>query len=271
MDSEQLDTFLLVVKKFVIEYSPKIIGAFLILIIGLFLINIIIKMIKKAMQKRNIEPALTNFLNTLALWGLRILLFVIVISKLGVQTSSFVAILGAAGLAVGLALQGSLSNFAGGVLIILLKPFKIGDLIEAQGEIGVVKEIHIFSTIIITPDNKQVVIPNAALSNGNIKNFTINGKLRVDLTIGVSYDSDLKKVKETALSVLTNNPDVLQEPKPDVFVVELADSSINIAIRPWATPANYWKVYAETLENCKTAFDDAAIEIPFPHQVEIRK
>jgi len=254
-----------------LEYTPKIITALLILIIGLWLIKIITKYARKMMMKRGIDETLMKFLSDLIGWILKALLFITVISQLGVPATSFVAILGAAGLAVGLALQGSLANFAGGALIMIFKPFKVGDLIEAQGEIGVVKEIQIFVTKLVTPGNKLVIIPNGTLSNGNILNYTEEGKLRVDLTYGVSYDADIKQTKEVLMSVLAANNKVLKDPAPAVTVSELADSSVNFAVRPWCTPENYWDVYFETTENVKEALDKAGIEIPYPHAVEIQK
>ncbi|AUP78873.1 mechanosensitive ion channel family protein [Flavivirga eckloniae] len=256
---------------FIQNYGIKVIGAILIWIIGSWIIKRINKMIGKVMNKANYDKSLQKFLLNLIGWMLKILLFLAILSQLGIETTSFAAILAAAGLAVGMALQGSLGNFAGGVLIMIFKPIKIGDLIEAQGELGVVKEIEIFTTKITTPTNKEVIIPNGALSNGNITNYSTEGKLRVDLTVGVSYDADIKQTKEVLLNVLTSNPQVLQDPAPGVNVSELADSSVNFAVRPWSTVDNYWDVYFGTLEKCKEALDAAGIEIPYPHQVEIRK
>lgn len=255
----------------VLEFSPMIITALVILIVGLIIIRLITRMAKKVMRKRGLDETLQNFLSNLVGWILKILLFVTVIAKLGVATTSFAAILAAAGLAIGLALQGSLSNFAGGVLIMIFKPFKIGDLIEGQGELGVVKEIEIFTTKLLTPTNKEVIIPNGALSNGNIINYSSEGILRVDLTIGVSYDADIKQTKMVLMEVLKSNPKVLQDPEPTVNVSELADSSVNFAVRPWSTVADYWDVYFGITEACKEALDKAGIEIPYPHQVEIHK
>ncbi|MBT8253379.1 MAG: mechanosensitive ion channel, partial [Bacteroidia bacterium] len=223
------------------------------------------------MNKANYEESLQKFLVNLLGWVFKILLILAILAKLGVETTSFAAVLAAAGLAVGLALQGSLANFAGGVLLMIFKPIKVGDLIQAQGELGVVKEIEIFTTKLITPGNKLAIIPNGALSNGNILNYSAEGKLRVDLTIGVSYDSDIKRTKEVLMNVLASNPKVLQDPAPTVNVSELADSSINFAVRPWSTVADYWDVYFGTTEECKKALDAAGIEIPFPHHVLIRK
>ena len=194
-----------------------------------------------------------------------------ILAKLGVETTSFAAILAAAGLAVGLALQGSLSNFAGGVLIMIFKPFKIGDLIEAQGEIGVVKEIEIFTTKLTGLSNKEIIIPNGSLSNGNIVNYSTEGTRRVDLVFGVSYDSDIKQTKEVIMNVLTSHPKVLKDPAPAVTVLELADSSVNFATRPWCNTEDYWAVYFDVTESFKIELDKSGIEIPYPHQVEIQK
>ena len=262
-----LDTF----QNLLIEYTPKVLTALAILIVGLFAIKFIVKASKKIMGKRGVDITLQKFLGDLISWSLKALLFVTVVSQLGVATTSFAAIIGAAGLAVGLALQGSLSNFAGGAIIMIFKPFKIGDLIEAQGVTGVVKEIQIFTTHLNTPGNKLAIIPNGTLSNGNIINYTAEGKLRVDLTFGVSYDADIKQSKEILMEVLASNPKILKDPAPSVNVSELADSSVNFAVRPWANVADYWDVYFETTENVKLALDKAGIEIPYPHSVEIQK
>jgi len=260
-----------VIINYIMEYGLKVVVAILILIIGIWLVRKIVKISQTLMNKNGVDETLQKFLGNLMSWALKILVFITAISQVGVETTSFIAILGAAGLAVGLALQGSLANFAGGALIMIFKPFKAGDLIEAQGEIGVVKEIQIFVTKIVSPGNKLVIVPNGTLSNGNIKNYTELGLLRVDLTFGVGYDEDIKKTKDVLMSVLTENDKVLGDPAPTVNVSELADSSVNFAVRPWATPANYWDVYFETIEATKLALDKAGIEIPYPHKVEIRK
>ena len=219
---------------FLLTYGPSVLTALLTFIIGLFIVNMLIKLTKRVLKKSNVDVTLQKFLGNLLGWALKGLLFVTVITQLGVETTSFAAIIGALGLAFGLALQGSLSNFAGGALIMIFKPFKIGDLIEAQGTIGVVKEIQIFTTHINTPENKLAIIPNGSLSNGNIINYTAEGRLRVDLTFGVSYDADIKQTKQILRDVLTSNPKILKDPTPSVNVSELADSSVNFAVRPWA-------------------------------------
>jgi small conductance mechanosensitive channel len=247
--------------KTLIEYSPKLISAFLILFIGLYAIRLINRLIRKVMIKRELDPTLTKFLADILLWVLRVLLFVTFISKLGIETSSFVAILGAMGLAVGLSLQGSLSNFAGGMLIILFKPFKVGHLIDAQGVLATVTEIQIFVTKLTTANNQTVFIPNGILSNGTITNYSLQKYRRADLTFSISYDSNIKKAKDLIMEVLNNNPKVLQNPKPEVFVKNLTDSAIQLAVRPWANSEDFGVVFTETLENCKTAFDTAGIVI----------
>jgi len=264
---EYLDKF----KTIIVDYTPKVIAALVLLIIGLIAIRFVINIAKRIMKKRGVEDTLQKFLANLLGWTLKILLFVMVISKLGIETTSFAAIIGAAGLAIGLALQGSLSNFAGGVLIMVFKPFKVGDVIEAQGVIGSVKKIQIFTTSLSTPENKLAIIPNGVLSNGNIINFTAQGKLRVDLTFGVGYDEDIKQTKEVLMQVLNSNPKILKDPAPTVNVSELAESSINFAVRPWANVADYWDVYFGITEQVKEALDKAEIEIPYPHSVEIQK
>lgn len=257
--------------EFATEFGPKVIGAILIWLIGSWVIKNILKQTNKLMEKKGYEKSLQKFLMNLLSWSLKIVLVVTILGALGIETTSFAAILASAGLAVGLALQGSLSNFAGGVLIMIFKPFKIGDLIEAQGELGVVKEIEIFTTKLIGLSNKEIIIPNGTLSNGNIINYTSEGTRRVDLTIGIGYDEDIKQAKAVLLKVLTDNPKVLKDPAPTVNVSELADSSVNFAVRPWSATADYWDVYFETMENCKLALDKAGIEIPYPHTVEIKK
>ncbi|MFV8268613.1 mechanosensitive ion channel family protein [Flavobacterium sp. GT2N3] len=247
-----------------IDYSPKFISAFLILFVGLYVSRLINRFIRKLMIKRNLDPTLTKFLADILLWVLRVLLFVSFISKLGIETSSFVAILGAMGLAVGLSLQGSLSNFAGGMLIILFKPFKVHDTIEAQGVIGTVSEIQIFVTKLLTANNQTIFVPNGSLSNGNIINYSMEKIRRADLTIAISYDTNIKEAKDIIIDVLNNNPKVLKAPAAEVSVKNLTDNAIQLAVRPWAASEDFWGVYADTLQNCKQAFDTAGIVIqPF--------
>jgi small conductance mechanosensitive channel len=256
---------------FATDYGPKIIGAIILYIIGSFIIKKLVGVLRKVMMKKDYDEALQKFLMNLVSWALKIFLIITVIGILGVPTASFAAVIAAAGLAIGLALQGSLANFAGGVLLIIFKPFKIGDLIEAQGITGVVKEIEIFTTKLTTPDNKLAIIPNGAMGNGNIVNYTAEGKIRVDTMVGIGYGEDMKKAKEVLLEVLTSNPMVLKDPAPSVNVANLGESSVDLAVRPFCKPEDYWDVFFATVEGTKVALDKANIEIPYPHAVEIQK
>jgi small conductance mechanosensitive channel len=250
--------------KILVNYSPKLISAFLVLVVGLYGIRIVNRLVKKIMFKRKLDPTLSRFLSDILLWALRILLFVTFISRLGIETSSFVAILGAAGLAIGLSLQGSLSNFAGGMLIILFKPFRVGDTIEAQGVSGTVSEIQIFVTKLVTANNQTIFVPNGILSNGTIINYSVESVRRADLTLSISYDTDIRKAKEIILNILKNNPKILKTPEPTVDVKQLTDSAILLAVRPWSKNEDFGLVSSETLENCKSAFDNEGISIqPF--------
>ncbi len=249
-----------------IEYSPRLISATIIFVVGWTVIKLIKKLIMRIMVKREMEPTLSKFLADILIWTLKILLFVTVISRLGVENSSFVAIIGAAGLAVGLSLQGSLSNFAGGVLIIMFKPFKVGDFIEAQGVMGTVKQIQIFVTQLSTVDNQVIFVPNGVLSNGTIINYTYATTRRADLTIGISYSSNIKRAKEIAMEVMEKHPKVLKDPAPIVLVKDLAESSINLAVRPWAELPDFFEMRSDVLEQIKNEFDANGITIPFPQR-----
>ncbi|HLA55702.1 MAG TPA: mechanosensitive ion channel domain-containing protein [Flavobacterium sp.] len=256
--------------KVLLDYSPKLISAFVVLLVGLYAIRIINRLVKSIMLKRELDPTLSKFLADILLWALRVLLFVTFISRLGIETSSFVAILGAAGLAVGLSLQGSLSNFAGGMLIIMFKPFRVGDTIEAQGVTGTVSEIQIFVTKLVTGNNQTIFIPNGILSNGTIINYSVEKIRRADLTLSISYDTDIKKAKDLILEILNSNPKVLKNPAPAVEVRQLTDSAILLAIRPWSKNIDFGAVSSDILESCKTAFDAAGISIQ-PYVKEFSK
>lgn len=254
--------------KILIDYSPKFISAVLILFVGLYVIRFINRLARKIMDKRELDPTLSKFLADILLWVLRVLLFVTFISKLGIETSSFVAILGAAGLAVGLSLQGSLSNFAGGMLIILFKPFRVGDTIEAQGVIGTVSEIQIFVTKLISANNQTILIPNGILSNGIITNYSMAGMRRIDLIFSLSYDTNIKEAKEIVMEVMKNHSKVLKTPEPIVIVRDLTDNAIHLAIRPWTKNEDFSQTASDILENCKTAFDTKGIIIqPFVRDI----
>jgi small conductance mechanosensitive channel len=252
--------------KLLMVYGPKLILAIVTLIIGLWVIKLFMKSIGKTMEPMEIDVSLQKFLVSLFGVLLKILLVISVVSMIGVQTTSFIAILGATALAVGLALQGSLANFAGGVLILLFKPFKVGDVIDAQGYLGTVNDIKILNTVLKTPDNKMVVIPNGTLSNNSITNFSTQPTRRVDMTFGIGYSDDLKKAKEILNNVVNSDSRVLKDPKPMVVVSELADSSVNFAVRVWCNNADYWGVFFDTQEKVKLEFDNQDISIPFPQR-----
>jgi small conductance mechanosensitive channel len=253
-----------------LDYSPKLISAILILFIGIYAIRFLNRMAKRIMLKNDFDPTLSKFLANSLIWALRVLLFVTVISRLGIESTSFVAILGAAGLAVGLSLQGSLSNFAGGVLIIMFKPFKVGDSIDAQGVSGVVQEIQIFTTKLITSSNQTIFIPNGILSNGIIVNYSLSGYRRANLTLAISYETNIKTAKEIVQNVMNNHPDVLKTPKPSVSVQSLNDSSVVLSIQPWSKNEHYGDMSSDILEQCKEAFDKAGIAIQ-PYIIESSK
>lgn len=265
---EDFEKYLVLAKDFLLKSGVDILIALAILLIGLFIIGRIVKVIGNVMTKKGSDPSLISFLTSLTSIGLKAMLIITVASRVGIPTTSFVAVLGAAGLAVGLALQGTLSNFAGGVLVLLFKPYKVSHLIEAQGHTGWVKEIQIFVTILTTPDNKTVIIPNGAISNGNITNYSTLGKIRVDLIMGISYSSNIKKAKEVLLQTMRQHDKVMKDPAPFVGVESLGDSSVNLAVRPHCTPEDYWDVYFDIYEAGKIALDEAGIEIPFP-QVDV--
>lgn len=249
-----------------ILYLPKIVVAIIVLVIGLWIISILGKMIEKKMGHKKVDPSLRHFLASLIRISLKIILFITVIGMFGVQMTSFIAIIGAAGLAIGLALQGSLANFAGGVLILLFKPFVVGDLLEAQGHFGRVHKIKIFNTILKTMDNKTVIIPNGALSNGDMINYTTEPDRRVDMVFGIGYGDDIKKAQKVIEDVLKKNKKILKKPAPQVRVSELADSSVNFVVRPWCKAEDYWDVNFWVTENIKLAFDKNKISIPFPQR-----
>lgn len=256
----------------IVHYIPSLISAFLLLFVGLYLVRLINRFVRRIMLKREYDPSLSKFMADILLWIMRIMLFVAVIDQLGIGTSSFVAILGAMGLAVGLSLQGSLSNFAGGMLIIMFKPFKIGDFIEAQGVSGTVTEIQIFITKLTTTNNQIIFVPNGALSNGNITNYSEAGTRRANITFTVSYDADLKRVKEILHSILEKDSRILKEPKPGVVVTGLVDNGVTMAVRPWATNADYWDMYSDVLQNMKKQLDDDGLEIqPFVKEASVNK
>jgi small conductance mechanosensitive channel len=248
------------------QYGLNIVAAILIFIIGKWLARKLSILLEKAMIKSNVEKTLAAFAKNLTYVGLFVFVVIAALGQLGVQTTSFIAVIGAAGLAVGLALQGSLSNFAAGVLIILFKPFKVGDFIQAGGTMGTVADIHIFTTVLNAPDNRKEIVPNAQITGGNITNFSDIEKRRIDLVFGISYTDDIKVAKETLEKIVKADERVLSDPAPVIAVSELGDSSVNLVCRPWVKPQDYWNVYFDTLEKGKVELEKSGITIPFPQQ-----
>ncbi len=249
-----------------IAYGPMLLLAVATLIIGLRLIRIFMIFFQSALDRREADSTLAGFLKIIFGVGLKIMLLISVAAMIGIETTSFIALLASAGLAIGLALQGSLGNFAGGVLILFFKPFRVGDVIEAQGYLGRVHEIQIFSTIIRTLDNQRVIIPNGILSNGCVTNLFIEETRRVDMTFGVSYGDDVKGVREVLEGLVAADERVLKDPDHDLFLAEHGASSINFLLRVWVKSGDYWPVYFDMHENVKLAFDAAGISIPFPQR-----
>ncbi|MDX8341614.1 mechanosensitive ion channel [Draconibacterium sp. IB214405] len=257
----------------VMFYGPKLVGAIITLIIGLWVISIIRSSLRKRFEKKELDPSLRGFLNSLIGMGLKAMLWIAVIGMMGVEMTSFIAILGAAGLAVGMAFSGTLSNFAGGVMILIFKPFKVGNVINAQGHTGVVSEIQIFNTILKTPDNKTIIIPNGGLATGSMTNFSTEPKRRVDLTFGIAYGDDVDKAKEVLMKLIKADERIINDPaEPFIAVSELADSSVNLVVRVWAEAANYWGIYFDLTENVYKTFDKEGLNIPFPQMdVHVQK
>ena len=252
--------------RYLMEYGPKFLLAILTLIVGLWLIKIFSKGITSAMDKANLELSLKKFLLSLISIILKVLLVISVVTMLGVEMTSFIALLGAAGLAFGLALQGSLANFAGGVLILLFKPFKVGDFIDAQGFMGTVNAIQVFNTILKTPDNKTIFIPNGNLSNGSLINFSAEETRRVDFVFGIGYGDDLIKAKNILNDLIKKETRILENPESIVVVSELGDNSVNLTMRAWVKASDYWGVYFDMQEHVKLTFDAQNISIPFPQR-----
>jgi len=255
------------VMDFITIYGLKVIGAIAILIIGRMVAGWLRGMIRKTMTSRGVDAALVGFVSSIVYAIVMIFVILAALSKFGVQTASFVAILGAAGFAVGFALQGSLSNFASGVMLLLFRPFKVGDFIDAAGVAGTVKDIKLFTTIIATGDNVQILVPNGQIYGGTIKNFSANDTRRVDLVIGIGYDSPIDKSMELLLGLMKADSRIHDEPAPMVAVSELADSSVNFVVRAWVDKGDYWGVKFDLTKAIKETFDKNDIEIPYPQQV----
>lgn len=246
---------------------PNLILAIIILIVGLWVIKFINRIVRKFFERRDYDLALESFLQSFIKITLKVLLAVLVVTQLGVKTSSLIAMLGAAGLAIGLALQGSLANFAGGVLILLFKPFKVGDWISAQGVDGSVKEISIFNTKLNTFGNQIAIVPNGILANGNIVNYSTEPNRRENYKVGIGYGSNIKTAKEILLDICAQDDRILKEPAPEVYVDGLGDSSVNLTLRFWAPNDVFWPARFDLIEQSKLRFDEAGIEIPFPQRV----
>ncbi|MBP2700916.1 small-conductance mechanosensitive channel MscS [Photobacterium lucens] len=247
-----------------IQYAVNLVSALLILFIGNMIVKAVAGAVAKVLRKKDMDNAVVEFIHGLVRYLLFVIVLIAALSRIGVQTASVVAVIGAAGLAVGLALQGSLSNFAAGVLIVAFRPFKSGDFVEVAGVSGAVESIQIFSTELRTPDNKTVVVPNSSIIGNPITNYSRNATRRIDLVIGVSYKADLQKTKEVLARVVNADSRVLKDPEPTIGVVALADSSVNFVVRPWVNTPDYWAVYFDLNQAIKEELDKEGIEIPFP-------
>lgn len=247
-------------------YGMRVVGALAIFVIGRWVAKAVTRFIKRIMERSNQDPTLVGFIGHLAYAALLAFVVIAALNQLGIQTASFIAVLGAAGLAVGLALQGSLSNFAAGVLMIIFQPFKVGDYIEGAGVAGTVEAIQIFTTQLASPDNRTIVVPNAKILSDNITNYTAKGTRRVDVVFGIGYRDDIDKARRVIADTAGSDQRVLPEPAPVVLVSELADSSVNLTLRAWTGADDYWNFYFDTLEKIKKRFDAEGISIPFPQR-----
>ena len=253
-------------QEWVAFYSLKIVAAVAIFIVGRWIAKLLRNLVERMMTKGKVDEALVKFVGNITYVALIVIVVIAALNQLGIQTTSFIAIIGAAGLAIGLALQGSLANFAAGVLMIIFRPFKVGDYVEGAGTAGTVEEISIFTTVLKSPDNKIIIVPNAKITGDNIVNYSAKDSRRLDLVIGVGYSDDLQKVKEVLYDILKNEDRILKDPAPTVGVLELADSSVNFAVRPWVRTGDYWTLFFDLKEKIKERFDAESISIPFPQQ-----
>lgn len=249
-----------------VDYGLKILAAILIFVVGKWIAKFLSNLIGKAMSKAKLEPTLVTFVKNLCYVGLIVFVAIAAMSALGIQTAQFIAVVGAAGLAIGLALQGSLSNFASGVLLVIFKPFQAGDFVEVAGVKGTVQAVQIFNTVLNSPDNVRVTIPNSQITGSSIMNYTVNGTRRLDLVFGVSYDDDINKAQKVIEGVLAKDDRILKEPAPTVAVYELADSSVNFVCRPWVKAADYWTMWFDLTAKVKVALEGAGLTIPFPQR-----
>jgi small conductance mechanosensitive channel len=250
----------------VVTFGKNIVIALVIFYVGRMVIGLVVRGLRKMMQKQKVDKTLETFICNLVRMALLVVVIIAAIGALGVETTSFIAIFGAAGLAIGLALQGSLSNFAAGVLIVLFRPYRVGDYIEAAGVAGSVEQVQILTTVLKTPDNKQIIVPNSQVMDSIITNYSANDTRRVDMVVGVSYSDDLDKVRKTLEELVAADERILDEPACTIAVTELADSSVNFVVRPWVKTADYWGVWFDFTEAVKKRFDQEGISIPFPQQ-----
>ena len=253
-------------RDFLIQYGPKVLAAIAIFIFGKMLAKWLKKVVVRLMNKAEVDPMVTGFTASMVYIGLMVFVVMAALGQVGIQTTSFLAVLGAAGLAIGLALQGSLANFAAGFLLIIFRPFKVGDVIEAAGVTGKVDLIQIFTTTLKTADNKTIIVPNAKLGNDNIINYSTQETRRVDLVVGVSYDADIKETRDILQAIVDTDERVLKDPEPLIVVGELADSSVNFFVRVWVKSADYWGVFYDANEAVKLRLDEAGIGIPYPQR-----
>jgi len=249
-----------------LQYGLNILAAVVIFFVGRWIAKLISGLVESLIHKSKLDKTLATFVKDLVYFGVMVFVIIAAVNKLGVETTSLVAIIGAAGLAVGLALQGSLSNFAAGVVLIILKPFRVGDFVEVAGVMGTVDQVKIFNTFLQAPDNKAVIIPNSSITGANIVNFSSVDKRRVDMVFGISYDDDMKAAKNALQSVVGKHPKVLKDPAPTIAVSELGDSSVNLVCRPWCKPEDYWDVRFDVVEQGKLALEAAGITIPLPQR-----
>ena len=266
LDTDKYAHYIKAAQDWVIATTPGVISALLILIIGRILVGWLANMVRKALVRVNIDETLVRFLHKLVYYILLVALLIAAADQIGIKTTSFMAILGAAGLAIGLALKDSLSNCASGVMIILFGPFKVGDFVTAGGQTGTVKQIDIFSTIVTTGDNQKIIIPNATITSQPITNVTAEATRRIDLVVGIGYDDDIRLAKSTLEKLISDDKRILENPAPTIAVAELADSSVNLVVRPWVATGDYWKVRFALTENIKLTFDELGISFPFPQQ-----
>ena len=262
----QIESLLKSIIEILTVFGFKILAAIVVFLVGNWVAKWIRGIIQNFMEKRELEATVTGFVSSLSYYAMITFVVIVALGQLGVRTASFVAIIGAAGLAVGLALQGSLSNFASGVLLVIFRPFKVGDFVEAGGVAGVINSIEIFYTILKSPDNKKIIVPNSNIMAGNIVNYSAFPIRRLDLVFGIGYDDDIDHAKQIIWDVLNQDDRILKEPGATVSLSELADSSVNFAVRPWVNGADYWNVLCDTTETVKKQFDAAGINIPYPQQ-----